>query len=294
MRKIPAEIRTNCLELNDAWIRYGKIITEESAILIADTEEDLNLHAFLGHSIDMQGFRAAEFIGVDTLSKPADNFTPLKQLGIGICELGKLWEIEPIRNHLLYKTQGTEISSSYDVLIAEGGENGKKLASAFKNFPFRKGHKYIRALLQNSAKLKDCNYSFRCWLENQCQNLGASHFPPSNFRRIISLTGRTLEESLCDLLQKTFFMVGLEMAPYMLCDWQLWLWREEKTEVFDTFKLDAFHEDFVKRVNDKYGQIIPAGKKQFADWWYGFHPSLPPRLANECIWLYIEHNLFGK
>jgi hypothetical protein len=291
MRKIPEKIQTNCSELNEAWTKYGKIITEESQILIADTDETLNFHAFLGHSIDMQGFRAAEFSGADSLSKPANNFTSLKQLGIGIRELGQLWEIETVRNHLLYKTQGTPIQTSYDVLIAEGGENGKKLASAFKNFPFRKGHKYIRALLQNSAKLKGCNYSFRGWLENQCKILGISDFPPSNFRQINSLTGETLEESLCDLLQKDFFMVGPEMAPYMLCDWQLWLWREEKTGVFDTYKLDAFHQDFVTQVNNKYGPIIPADKKQFTGWWYGFYPSLPPRLANECIWLYIEHKL---
>ena len=33
-------------------------------VLIPDAEDDLNWHAFLGHSIDMQGFRAAEFVGI--------------------------------------------------------------------------------------------------------------------------------------------------------------------------------------------------------------------------------------
>ncbi|TFG48489.1 MAG: hypothetical protein E4H40_04610, partial [Candidatus Brocadiia bacterium] len=114
MRTIPTEIETGCKELNDAWAKYAKEVIDMPNVLIPDTEDDLNWHAFLGHSIDMQGFRAAEFAGVDKLSKPVDGFKSLKQRGIGVAELGSLWEVEDIRNHLLYKTKGTDIRSTYD------------------------------------------------------------------------------------------------------------------------------------------------------------------------------------
>jgi hypothetical protein len=72
-----------------------------------DTDDDLNWHAFLGHSIDMQGFRAAEFVGVDPLTRAAPCFVPLRERGIGVRELATLWEKEPIRQHLLHSTKGT-------------------------------------------------------------------------------------------------------------------------------------------------------------------------------------------
>jgi len=293
MRSIPTEIKTACWELDYAWTTYSQVIFDKSDILIQDTEADLNWHAFLGHSIDMQGFRAAEFAGVDELSKSVDGFRSLKQRGIGVKELGKLWEIKPIRNHLLAGTQGTGIESSYKVLRTEGGEIGGSLVEAFETFPFRKGHKYIRALLQNSSQLKKYNYSFRQWLEQQCYMFGVTSFPPSNFRQIVHVT-KSVEDMLCERLQATFFMVGPEMAPYMLCDWQLWLWREERTELFETFKLDSFHAEFVEQVNAKHGLMVPSEKQSFTNWWHGYYPTLPPRLANECIWLYMEDGLFTK
>jgi hypothetical protein len=83
-------------------------------------------------------------------------------------------------------------------------------------------------------------------------------------------------------------MVGPAMSAYMLCDWQLWLWREGKTTVFETFKLDTFHERFVK----KFGRgVIPADAGGFAQWWLNVMPGVPPRLANECIWLAVENKL---
>ena len=74
----------------------------------------------------------------------------------------------------------------------------------------------------------------------------------------------------------------------MLCDWQLWLWNEGKTGMFANFKLDSFHEDFVK----KYGRdVIPTAESSFAKWWLSLFADLPPRMANECIWLGIENKI---
>ncbi len=290
MRIIPKTIETNCPELNRAWQEYQHFILDRSAILIEDSEEALNWHAFLGHSIDMQGFRAAEFAGVDELSKPAPNFIPLKQTGIGVKELGQLWQIESIRNHLLRGCIGTDTTTSYEILKTAGGETGVLLARAFQTFPFRKGHKYIRALLHNSAVLQTFNYSFRNWLKHQCSVLGEKEFPPRNFRQCVGV-GKSLEEVLCEKLEKTFYLVGPEMAPYMICDWQLWLWKERKTELFDSFKYDAFHIAFVGYVNQRHGDTIPEDKVKFVRWWYRYCPEIPPRLANECIWLAMEHDL---
>ena len=100
---------------------------------------------------------------------------------------------------------------------------------------------------------------------------------------------------MCGRLQQSFYRVGPEMAPYMLCDWQLWLWKENKSEVFDTFKLDQFHKDFVGFANKRHCHtVIPQDRPGFLNWWHGFYPDLPPRLANEAMWLAVENGLVAR
>jgi len=83
-------------------------------------------------------------------------------------------------------------------------------------------------------------------------------------------------------------MVGPALSAYMICDWQLWLWNEGLTGVFAMYKQDSFHEEFVTR----YGRgVIPADRAAFTAWWFSKHPDLAPRLANECIWLGMEHGI---
>lgn len=78
------------------------------------------------------------------------------------------------------------------------------------------------------------------------------------------------------------------MAPYVICDWQLWLWNEGRTGVFEAFKPDEFHIQFV----DRYGVgVIPRDSKAFIGWWLDLSPDVPPRLVNECIWLALEKGL---
>jgi len=60
---------------------------------------------------------------------------------------------------------------------------------------------------------------------------------------------------------------------------------EGMTAVFGNFKLDSFHEAFVKKFG---GGAIPADEAGFRRWWLGLFPEIPPRLANECIWLAVE------
>src|SRR6266545_6364654 len=103
-RSLPSEISTGCPELDLVWRRYAQNILGRPGVLIPDTDEDLTWHAFLGHSIDMQGFRAAEFAGVDTLSRQAPKFIPLRERGIGVPELAALWKVPQARQHLLART----------------------------------------------------------------------------------------------------------------------------------------------------------------------------------------------
>lgn len=269
------------------WREFATDILNRPHVLIPDTDDELNWHAFLGHSIDMQGFRAAEFAGVDPLTKRAPDFVSLKQREIGVVELASLWDIDAIQDHLLHRTRGVSLQATLDVLRSKGGTVGTALAEAFAAFPHRKGHWAVRAFLQNSAVLKDHDYSFRNWLRFECSNMEID-FPPTDFRKLISRYGVTVEMMLRHRLKETFYRVGPAMAAYMLCDWQLWLWNEGKTEVFANFKLDSFHEEFVR----KYGKdVIPADESGFANWWLSLFPSLPPRLANECIWLGMEHEI---
>ena len=286
-RSLPSTISTGCPELDLAWQTYVTMILNRSQILIPDTDEDLTWHAFLGHSIDMQGFRAAEFAGVDLLTRNAPKFMPLKTRGIGVPELAGLWEVPDIRQHLLWQNKDAPLAETLGVLRTHGGEIGVSLAEAFEYFPWRKFHWSVRALLQNSAVLKPFEFSFRRYLQYECERLGVQEFPPTNFRRAVTFEGTriALERALRKRLEQTFYMVGPPMSAYMLCDWQLWLWRESLTAVFANFKLDSFHEAFVK----KFGTgAIPADEEGFAHWWHDLLPDLPPRLANECIWLAIE------
>src|SRR5262249_21130635 len=115
-RSVPAVIQTGCPELDLAWKTSASMILNRSQILIPDTDADLTWHAFLGHSIDMQGFRAAEFTGVDPLTRTAPRFVSLKARGIGVPELASLWGVPEIQRQLLKGTSGVPLEASLKVV----------------------------------------------------------------------------------------------------------------------------------------------------------------------------------
>lgn len=290
VRAVPGQISTGCAELDRVWAMNIEAIVRNSHIPIPDVEDDLNWHAFLGHSIDMQGFRAAEFAGVDPLTRPAPGFVALRDRGVGVHELASLWEIPAIRDHLMSGRWDEWLRhETLDLIRAEGESLGGSLADAFDHFPWRKYRWSVRALLQNSSRLRPFDFSFRAWLRHECAQLGAEGFPPADFRRTVRdgrAAAASLEQRLRERLEAEFYMVGPAMAAYMICDWQLWLWLQGRTEVFASFKIDRFHKAFVER----FGRgIVPIDEHAFARWWLELHPGLPPRLANECIWLGVEN-----
>ena len=139
-------------------------------------------------------------------------------------------------------------------------------------------------MLQNSDKLRPYDFSFRNWLQAECERLAVRSFPPDDFRKVISagVKPSTIEQALRERLDAEFYMVGPARSAYMLCDWQLWLWTEGRTAIFDTFKVDSRHKAFVEKF---LRHLKPDDEAGFAAWWLGLYPDLPPRLANECIWL---------
>ena len=146
MQNIPRTIDTSCPQLNAFWEQYATELLAKPGLLIADTDDDLNLHAFLGHSVDMQGFRAGEFVGVDPISWPSD-FVSLKAREIAVKDLAHLWHVKKIREHLQVVTSwghGSTTDSTYDTLVNHGGLLGESLAHAFRTFPRRKQNRIIR------------------------------------------------------------------------------------------------------------------------------------------------------
>jgi hypothetical protein len=292
-RSLPATIWTGCPELDLAWRTYSSVVLYGAQFRIADTARDLNWHAFLGHITEMHGFRAGEFVGIDRLTCDGPGFVPLATRGIGVPKLAALWAVAEVREHLLQSRQDEPLSGTLDVLRTFGGDLGASLAGALDAFPWPTSPWCVRALLQNSAALRPAKLSFRRWLKAECDQLGVYGFPPSRFQQTVTLDDKRipLEDALRTRIEKTFWMIGPAISAYMLCDWQLWLWGEGQTEVFASFKLDSFHEAFVA----KFGRdVIPADESGFANWWHGLFPELPPRLANACIRLAVEHNLLDS
>jgi hypothetical protein len=136
---VPPEISTGCKELDLVWRLFGPTILDRPGILILDTDDDLTWHAFLGHSIDMTGFRAAEFAGVDALTKHAPNFRSLRQRGLGVPELAALWEVPPIRKHLLTGAKGTPLRTTLDVLRLAGGAHRGIAGGCLRVVPMAQG-----------------------------------------------------------------------------------------------------------------------------------------------------------
>ena len=55
---------------------FASQILERSGIMTLDTDTDLSWHALLGHSIEMQGWRAAELVSVGAITKDAPGLVP--------------------------------------------------------------------------------------------------------------------------------------------------------------------------------------------------------------------------
>lgn len=285
-----------------------------AAVGIPDTEEELNWHAFLAHSQDMQGFRADFFVGVphgkDEKSEP---FT-LKALGLDVGELAGVWQdlVEQFGpEHEMMRLYGGRgglqnlerdlAALEYDApwhqavleqegqsrpIIWRGVPRGHRYLGAIQNCGLRRWGRVLTALLVNSHKLREFDYSFRKYLKESCVAFFGdrpyvdAHFPSLDF---VSPRGsRSLEEFLCNQIERDFHNVGPELAAYMICDWLLCLWREGKITFFNSFKRDARHMGFCR----EHG--VPLEKEEFVSYLRGAGVDVPSRVVNEAIWLSFE------
>jgi hypothetical protein len=261
-------------------------------VSIPDTDEELNWHAFLAHSLDMQGFRADWFVGRWPNAQWGE-FRTLHQRGLGVAELSSLWEIEPLKRALGRPEEAglKTVADALGVLRQYGDSSGGSLAEAFQTAPTRKNIRTIRAFLQNSYFLRAYGSSFRRYLERQvAMLLPGSPFPPADVMCPVRWGTEqvSLEQGLVRCLERDFYMVGPEIAPYMLCDWLLGLWQRQQIPWFESYKWDSRNIEYFEH----YGAEIQ-NKADFLTWCRRQHLPYPPRVVNEAVWLWTESERLG-
>ena len=288
---IPPVLETSCASLNEAWSRTAPdLFSDPSACTVADTDAALNWDAFLAHSVPIH----AESGGSSPSAASAPDFAPLHERGIKLRDLAALWQIEPLRERFMqhgHESEDASALASCDTLLASGGPAGEMLCAAFQAHPQSTGHWSVRALLQNAALLADTNYSFREWLQRECGALGETEFPPRDFRRMVVTTRPTgglgqvtIENALVEIMGRTFHRVNPAVAAQMLSSWQLGLWMNGQTGLFDLFPYDAAQRKFLAECAQDFG-APPEGALAFSRWWHQ-QPgcdALPPSLARLVI-----------
>lgn len=264
-----------------------RIVDPEAGIIIPDTDDELNWHAFLGHSLDMQGFRADWFVGRWPNAEWGD-FRTLYARGLGVAELASLWEIEAIRRALERPADAglRTVVDATEMLRRHGGATGASLADAFDTARMRKNIRTLRAYLQNCSLLRAHGFSFRRYLDSCVSELlPGADFPPPDVMGQVRWRGQqvSLEQALAGCLERDFYLVGPEIAAYMLCDWLLGLWCQHRIPWFESCKWDSRNIGYFER----YGAQI-GSKPLFLDWCREQRLPYPPRVVNEAIWLWTE------
>ncbi len=274
-------VRTAC----DRFVH--RIVDPDGGIIIPDTDEEMNWHAFLAHSLDMQGFRADWFVGRWPNAQWSD-FRTLHQRGLGVTELASLWEIGPIRHALEHPGDAglKTVDDALCVLRQHGGTIGTSLAEALQTARMRKNIRTIRAYLQNSHFLRAHGFSFRRHLECRTSELlPGAPFPPTDVMRPVRWGGEevSLEQALARCLERDFHLVGPEIAAYMLCDWLLGLWHRKRIPWFESCKWDSRNAEYFAH----HGTQIRS-KADFLAWCREQQLPYPPRVVNEAVWLWTE------
>ena len=149
----------------------------------------------------------------------------------------------------------------------------------------RKTCKMVRAYVENAALLAQHGCSFRQYLRSVVPDL------------YLPLTNITDAEAAWRVaIARDFYNVGPALAPYMIADWLLWLWRDAQIGWFDTYKADSVHLTALATdglLPPKAAQDFPAYCRTLQvpaewvpeRWWLVAYSFLPPRIVNEAIWL---------
>jgi len=272
--------------------RYLDDILKSSHVAIPDDPEVMNWHAFFAHSQDMQGFRADIFTEGQN-EGDRKRFTGLRDRWHDdsmslVSDLGSLWDDQHVRCELIRisnpfrpkEERAKGIHLALELLRNSGVHGAQVFADALDEFTgdriARKTNRMIRAYIQNSHLLKQHNSSYRSYLQSI---IASESFPPNNILQA--------EKPWVESIARDFYNVGPALASYMICDWLLWLWLNEKIDWFESYKADEVHIralkdgrlpeaaiDFVSycktiRIPDGYGAV--SGK------------ACPPRVLNESL-----------
>jgi hypothetical protein len=266
-------------------------------VAVADDEEEMNWRLFFAHSQDMQGFRADIFTGGPNEARHPHNpsFVGLRdRCGDSrrlIADLARLWEDEAARSELIRlsnpfrQSDGTDrsVRPAIELLRNSGVAGARTFADTLDDLNggkiARKTRKMVRAYVQNAHFLSQHGCSYRAYLKSI---LAEEPFPPRDTVRAEAIWIRAIS--------RDFFGVGPTLAPYLICDWILGLWRSGQVDWFECYKPDSVHLSAIRR-----GCLPPAAAEDFVAFCKtisipdGFGAlsgkPCPPRVLNECIWL---------
>ena len=266
-------------------------------VAVPDDDEEMNWRLFFAHSQDMQGFRADIFTGgLNEDSNPHDcGFNGLRpRWGRDsrslIADLASVWDNGGMRERLTRLSNRSRpkdekvdgIRPSLRLLHESNIKGARVLAETLDALRgpkvARKTNAMIRAYVQNSHLLRQYGCSFRAYLRRR---VPGRQLPTTDITSVEKLWVRVVDQD--------FYNVGRAMASYMICDWELWLWREGRIDWFATYKEDSVHLKTVEK-----GLLPEAACRDFAAYCRtiripdGYHAvtgkPCPPRVLNECIW----------
>lgn len=277
-------------------------ILDGDRVCIPDDPEELNWRCFFAHSQDMQGFRADIFTG-----GPNEVVHSRDPLFIGlrdrwgrdsrslIGDLAQLWRDPDAQRqfkalsdpHRPAEAKRAGVAPAIALLRDSGIEGPRVFAETLDALRgdriARKSNKMIRAYVQNSAVLwEDYGGSFREYLRNTARHAA---FPPNNVS--------SAEPAWISAIARDFYNVGDTLARYMICDWLLWLWRENRIDWFSMYKADSVHLDAVAKrlLPDAAGSDFVAYCRSIqipSGFGAASRKPCPPRVLNECIWLELN------
>ena len=229
--------------------KYLPKIINGDAVAVPDDAEEMNWRLFFAHSQDMQGFRADIFTGgLNEGKHPRDvTFIGLRERWDGssvslIRDLAQLWDDQSTRTELVrisnrfpsaeLQRQGIRpgIALLRKSVIPGAIVFADTLETFHGDYVARKTNAMIRSYAQNAHLLARHECSFRTYLHKV---LPEGDFPPGDVTNA--------ETIWLTHLQQNFYNVGPALANYLICDWLLWLWREERIEWFTAYKPDSVH-----------------------------------------------------
>jgi hypothetical protein len=263
-------------------------------VLISDTDDDLNWHAFLGHH-DFWRFRGDLFF-----LHGRGSFVPLRRRSrpLGIDFLATAWhQLERVNpenrsgKNLLHRYRWSKANAAHKLNLqsdlSAGGAESQEYLTCWREFGGGVPHWYAYILFDAAVLADRFSSSFRTYLERTCSGIASGHadlgsFPKMNWRAPVHYDrgeAVSFEEALAKQITADF-AVGDEVARYLFCDWLLALWQDDHTALFDTFKHDENAVNFGK-AHSWYGD-----RSEFLGLCHQLRPDLPPRVINECIWLH--------